>query len=135
MKVSATFLNVLVNQAPAMGMRVVYNQNATASQLLGIVWTRFNPLTESYVLAEVDFEELSDGSWDLSYQLRDHDGNGPMLPCNPMVSYHHGDEFVLHEFLCEALDYIHEQNQKYLKGIEANARALAFTGDIHKFHF
>jgi hypothetical protein len=99
MKLSAAFVNFLVNQAPAMCMLVVCNHNATASELVGIVWTRFNQLTDSDVLPEVDFEELPNRSCDLSYQLRDHDGNGAMLPCNPMVSYHHGDEFVLHEFL------------------------------------
>jgi hypothetical protein len=82
-------------------------------------------------VAEVDFAYLEDEIVELTYQLRDHDGAGEMLPFDPMVEYPHGTEFVLEEMIFSAMNYMALQKKKYEEGIAANARRLGYTVDIH----
>lgn len=82
-----------------------------------IAHTLFNPLTDSDVVCEIHYYEGS--VWT---ELRDHDGEGGMIPHTAVVDYHtdHDDgsreyftSFVFNEMQVAFLAYCHHQTRKY----------------------
>ena len=58
-----------------------------------VIWTMFNPLTDSNVVLEIDFESVPESDlYDVESQMRDHDGEGENIPHTITQSYHSDDE-------------------------------------------
>jgi hypothetical protein len=80
--------------------------------------TVFNPLTDSDIVAEVDFGRLGNNRWRVEWSVRDHDGDGP--------NEAEGVE-SLEQMFQRFAEYYSDQSKQYFDGLRWQAKKMGTT--------